>query len=325
MKLQATQSLQLHMLRHRVVVIAMAVAVAIFVASCDADDMTEPAVVELDARRLDVGGAPWGVAVTGEVVWVSDASRATLLELDEVDGRVRREVATGASDPRDAGLAVDGGRLWVANLGGSVGIVDATTGASLGRVAVSPGEPAAVEVSDGSVWAPRHGPGGGLSRIDVVSHRAQSIVLPESGFAVVVEEETVWVSGLDRDLFAVDVASRTVRLEVALPGAPRGVAFADGDVWVTLRDQRQVVRIDGGTGEVVGRIELEGEPWPIASGAGAVWVAELGGRLLRIDPVTEQITGSAAIGTQARAIAVGDAAVWVTGQAGTVTRVALDR
>lgn len=307
-----------------VVVMSMALLAPVLVTACGQADEAEPVADTLVATRIDVGGAPWGIVVDGDVVWVSDASRATVLELDVMTGRLLREVGTGASDPRDAGLAVDDGRLWVANLGGSVGVLDVASGTLLERVGITPGEPAAVALSGGAAWSPRHGPRGGLSVITGEGRHAEAIELPTSAFALAVTADTVWVSGLDRDVFAVDTASRTVRHEVELPGAPRGVASAEGDIWVTLRDRQEVARIDGETGDVIHRIAVDGQPWPISSGAGAVWVALLEGRLVRIDPDTNQVTASIAIGAQPRAVAVGEGTVWVTSQAGTVSRIDLD-
>ena len=308
----------------RCVVVAVVALAALVVAGCGGDDSSPPEVAALDAERIDLGGAPWGIAVDGETVWVSDASRATLVALDSVTGDVRREVGTGAPDPRDAGIAVVDGRLWVANLGGSVGVLDAATGTPFGRVEVGPGEPAAVAVDERWAWAPRHGPGGGLTRIDSDLDGASPVALPDSGFALAIADGTVWVSGLDQGLFAVDAATSEVRLDIDLPGAPRGVAVAAGDVWVTLRDRQQVVRVDGDTGEVVARLDVDGQPWPVAAGAGSVWVATLEGQLIRIDPATTLITATAAVAAQARGVAVADDAVWVTSQTGVVTRVAVD-
>lgn len=312
-------------LRHRVVGIVVG-GLAVVAAACGSADTGQPDVAVLDAERIVIGGAPWGIAVDGTTVWVSDASRATLVALDADSGRVQREVATGAPDPRDAGIVVAGGRLWVANLGGSVGVLDATSGAPIGRVAVGPGEPAAVAVTGRSAWVPLHGPGGGLARIHVdLTTEPVPIELAEPGFAVVAAGETVWVSGLDRGLFALDAETGEVRYEVDLPGAPRGVAVASGDVWVTLRDRREVVRVDGESGDVLARISTQGEPWPVASGSGSVWVAELDGRLLRIDLDSNRITGTAAIPVEARAVSVGGGAVWVTSQTGVLTRVDAER
>ncbi len=89
---------------------------------------------------------------------------------------------------------------------------------------------------------------------------------------------------------------------------------------MTLRDEGVVAKVDPVTGEVVARIDVGGQPWPVAVGAGAVWVADLDGRLLRIDPCTNDVTGVGRVGLQPRPIAVGRGAVWVTRQNGTVAR-----
>ena len=303
-----------------VVGIVMSAALA---ASCGSGDRDDPeGLVALVATRIDIGGAPWGVAIDGGTVWVSDASRAVVVALDAGTGEQQRAIPTGAADARDAGLAISDGELWIANLGGSVAVLDTASGDVVGRVAVAPGEPAAVALTERDAWAPRHGPGGGLTRIprrDVAA--ASRTSLRSSAFAVATDDRTIWVTGLDEGLAAVDPGSGEVRFEVDLPGSPRGVALLEGDAWITLRDQRQVVRVDGRSGEIVARIEVEGEPWPIAAGAGAVWVAELEGRLLRIDPVAERVDAAVAIAPQPRAIAVGDDATWVTSQTGAVFRV----
>lgn len=313
-----------HCSRLRRFVIAVPVVLAaLLLVGCGDDGSGQPAVAVLDAERIELGGSPWGIAVDDETVWVSDASRATVVAVDAATGTVDREIPTGAPDPRDAGLALADGRLWVANLGGTVGVLDASTGAPLARIQVGPGEPAAVAVAGRWAWAPRHGPGGGLTRIDVRSSGDPTpIDLGDSGFAVAVAGDRVWVSGLDRGLFAVDTATGEVGLEVDLPGSPRGVAVAAGDVWVTLRDEGEVVRVDGESGEVVARIDIGGQPWPIAAGGGAVWAADLGGALVRIDPATNRITATAPIAPQARGVAVDGGTVWVTSQTGAVARVA---
>lgn len=302
------------------------VAVILLVAGCGnrgrETGSAENTVAVLDADQIELGGSLWGAAVDDGTVWVSDPTRATVVAVVG-RGERKRDVPTGAPDPRDAGVSVADGRLWVANLGGSVGVIDLSTGAQLGRVAVGPGEPATVVVDGRWAWAPRHGPGGGLTRIDVadLSQPGVTVDVPAGCFAAALDNDTLWVTGLESGLFAVDRDRAKVRLEVDLPGAPRGVAVAGGDVWVSLRDRGEVARVDGSTGEVIDRIKVGGQPWPVAAGAGAVWVATLAGRLVRIDPATARITASAAVGAQPRAIAVGADAVWVTSQTGSLSRV----
>lgn len=320
--------------RHdRVALVIVVVAVVAASTGCGSDGggqrgsvstTSRAAVVDLAAETFPVNGAPWGVAVDGETVWVSDAARGVVLEIDAATGDVLGEVATGAPDPRDTGLALRDGQLWVANLGGTVGVVDLATGQAVTRAPAGDGEPAAVVLDDRWAWVPSHGSGGGLVRLERNDPRLDSlsVELPESGFAAAVADDIVWVAGLERRVFAVDTATGTVQRTIDVGGAPRGVAVADGDVWVSLRDERAVVRIDATTGDEIARIDTAGRPWPIAAGLNRLWVATLEGRLLCIDPSTNAVTAQAAVGTDARGIAVTDRDVWVTSQSGSVTRVA---
>lgn len=300
----------------------LVLSIALFATGCGGGGEPDAPVVELTAESFQLGGAPWGVAVDGEQLWVSDTTRGSVIRLDARTGTPGDTVATGAPDPRDAGLTIGDDRLWVANLGGTLGVVDRATAAPVGRVAVGPGEPAAVAVAGGTAWVPLHGPGGALVAVDTdrleVTRRVE---LPESAFAVAIGGDMVWVAGLEGRVFAVDAATGTVERTIELGGAPRGIALAGGSVWVTLRDARQVVRIDPTTGDVTSRTATEGQPWPIAAVGRSVWVAELEGRLLRIDVGSRTVTASARIGPQARSIAVSGTDVWVAAQSGTVARV----
>lgn len=203
-------------------------------------------------------------------------------------------------------------------------MVDVATGQPIARASTGEGEPAAVALDDRWAWVPTHGPGGGLIRLDRNDPRLDplTVPLPERGFAAAPTEDTVWVAGLERRLFAVDPATGTVQRAIDVGEAPRSVAVADGDVWISLRDERSVVRIDATTGDEIARIDTGGQPWPIAAGRNTVWVATLEGRLLRIDTSTGAVTAHASVGTDARGLAVTDRTVWVTSQSGSVTRVA---
>ena len=293
----------------------------LLLAACGGGD---GASVELAAVSAWSGGAGWGVAVVDDGVWVTDPSRGVLVRLP-ADGGSPTERASGAPDPRDAGLTVSDGRLWVANLGGSVAVYDATTGEPVARTEVGPGEPANVAVGGGLAWVPLHGPGGGLVALDVdtleVIHRVD---LPESAFAAAIAGDTVWVAGLDRRLFAIDTATGDVIKTIDIGRGPRGVAVVGDTVWVTLSGDKEVVRVDTATGDVVARVATDGTPWPIVASRDAVWVAEVEGRLLRIDPDKNRADATAPIPAQARGIAVGQDAVWVATQAGGVSRVSLE-
>ena len=244
------------------------VAGAIALGACGGGSpTTEP--VQLESTMHAVGAASWGVA-SGDELWVSNPAAGVVVAVND-SGAVVREVATGAPDPRDAGMAIVENQLWIANLGGTVGVLDTDTGEPVGRIEVGPGEPAAVAVGDGYAWVPLHGPGGGLAKIDAARLEIIARVdLPESAFDVALAAGSVWVAGLDRRVFEIDAATAEIRRTIDVGAAPRGIARTEDAVWVSLRDDRAVVRIDTRDGTITDRVTLDGQPWPIA--AADVWL-----------------------------------------------------
>lgn len=298
-------------------------AAALAIGACSGGSPgAEPA--QLEATMYSVGAAAWGVA-SGDELWVSNPTAGVVVAVDD-SGAVVREVATGAPDPREAGMAIAGDQLWVANLGGAVGVIDTDSGEPVGRIEVGPGEPAAVAVGDGYAWVPLHGPGGGLAKIDATRLEVVARVeLPESAFDVVLAAGSVWVAGLDRRVFEIDAATAEVRRTIDVGAAPRGIARIDDAVWVTLRDDQEVVRIDTRDGTITDRVAVDGHPWPIDAADGAVWVADLDGNVTRIDADTNKVTGHATADPQPRALAITRDFVWITSQTGRLTRVTLER
>lgn len=118
------------------------VAVALLATACSSGVTAEPpsptarassmAAGVLSASTVQPGGAPWGITIDGDDVWVSDASRATIWRVDTRTGTVVAELRSGAPDPRDSHMATAAGQLWVTNLGGTVGLLDARTGKTRG-------------------------------------------------------------------------------------------------------------------------------------------------------------------------------------------------
>lgn len=279
-----------------------------------------PPAGELVARTFVIGGSPWGVAAAGEQVWVSDAATGRLVLLAR-DGTPVRELPWPDADRRTTGLVVQDGRLWVAGLGGVVASLPLQPG-SVPVAGAVPGEPSEVALDAERAWAPGHGPGGRLVRLDLRTLRTlREVELPESPFAADLAGDVLWVAGLDARVFRLDADTGQVLATTAVGPAPRGLAVADGGVWVSLRDSGEVVRLDERAKDPPRRVRVGGAPWPVAADGREVWVADGEGRLLRLDSRSLRVTHEVRVPAGARALALTPTAVWVSGAGGTVTRV----
>ena len=137
---------------------------------------------------------------------------------------------------------------------------------------------------------------------------------------VVISEDAAWVINFrDETLSRIDRSSGEVVANPSIGGAPTGVAFGGGAIWVTTGFGLAT----GGGGAVVrfnARLaEREGQPIEVGNGAAAItfgenalWVADaIGEEILEIDPSTNAIVRSIPLGLAPDAIAVGAGSVWV--------------
>jgi class 3 adenylate cyclase/streptogramin lyase len=111
---------------------------------------------------------------------------------------------------------------------------------------------------------------------------------------------TLWqYLGQTHELLARD--ARSARINYSFPikiECACQVAVGFGSIWlladraVDQSDVATLSRVDAASGRVVKRVELPGTTagGTVATGNGAVWVLENGGRLFRIDPLTNRIT-----------------------------------
>jgi YVTN family beta-propeller protein len=136
---------------------------------------------------------------------------------------------------------------------------------------------------------------------------------------VVAGEGSVFVINFqDATLSRIDPAAGESVANPAVGGTPTGVAYGHGSVWVTTGlglssgGEGQVVRFDRQM-SIVDRIDVGSGIEAIASGGGAVWVADrLDDVVLRIDPATGAVGAPYPVGRAPGAIAYGAGSVWVT-------------
>ena len=128
--------------------------------------------------------------------------------------------------------------------------------------------------------------------------------------------------------FAVGAAGR-VRFTFPLGRFISAMAAARGDVWVAFYDASYLVRIQPETHTTV-KVPLDSTPQArgpragangLAYGAGAFWVARIGGEVERLDPVSGRITAHIPVpGGNPAAFAAGH--VWVANKdSGVISRI----
>jgi peptide/nickel transport system substrate-binding protein len=114
-------------------------------------------------------------------------------------------------------------------------------------------------------------------------------------------------------LVALNTASSRLSHRVRLPGAPAAIASYGDSLWLADPNAGTVLRVEQGSGAVVGRISVGGSPGAITTGGGFVWAASIpGDTVMRIDPKTETITQTIRLGNaRAVSLAFGLGGLWV--------------
>ena len=96
---------------------------------------------------------------------------------------------------------------------------------------------------------------------------------------------------------------------------PRGVAIADGALWLTEEDSGTVARIDPESGSIAASIAVGAKPEGPAAGPGAVWVPNWASdSVSRIDTQTRQVVATIPVGRGPSDVAVSATSVWVANE-----------
>jgi streptogramin lyase len=104
-----------------------------------------------------------------------------------------------------------------------------------------------------------------------------------------------------------------VAATIDVGGAPTGLAFGAGSIWVANYGGGRLERIDPARDKVVRRIPLHGSPYEVAYGAGGVWTSSFDTpTVTRVNPRTGRVAAKIDVGSDAQAgiLATRDA-VWV--------------
>jgi serine/threonine-protein kinase len=279
------------------------------------------------ADSIRVGGAPDGIAVTGNDVWFVDAERSRLHRIDARSGKLVGDPVPVGRNPDS--VVAEGDVAWVTNADdGTVTRVEiGGDPVAAGTVEVG-GSPEGISLGKQLVWVAT-GPAGGAHRIDRAS--ATTVGAPigvgEDIIDVFVGETFVWASDQGAGT-VVRINSSTAEIvggPIQVGARPRAVVETEGSAWVANSGDGTVTRLNARSGRVTGgAIRVGDNPRDMAFGEGFVWVANTDSNSVsRIDPQSGRVVGQPiAVGAKPANVTVAGGSVWVTNTGdGTVTRI----
>ena len=219
-------------------------------------------------QTVPVGGAPSGIALTADDVWVTDASGARVLRID--GSRVAQTIPVGRAP---TAVAVGDGSVWVANSGdGTLSRIDATTPSERATIPVG-GSPAGVAVGAGSVWVSDRADGR-VVRIDSQTDAVTGSVTVGTGpTAVAVGFGSIWVTdSLDGTVSRIDAATNAVDATIPVGDGAGAIAIAPDSVWVASQYAGTLSQISPTSNTVVRTIKVASRLTGLAFDSGMLWV-----------------------------------------------------
>ncbi len=263
-------------------VVAAATAVAIGVIFVRGDDGSSVglasnsfSLVSSDGSAsapLDLGEAPFGVAVDGKVAWLPRYSEDAVLAVDTATGR--SQLVPVGDGP--AAVAVGEGSVWVANSGdGTVSEVSPAAGRTVGDPIYVGNGPSGIAVGKKAVWVALS-VDGAVAKIDPDAGRlVDTFSVGTNPTRVVVGFGKVWVTNESVGTVTPIDPARDVALTPITVG--RGPKWNHGrsprSVWVTNSLDRTVTRIDPRTLSVERTFAAGADTQGVAVVGSTVWVA----------------------------------------------------
>ena len=273
-------------------------------------------------ETLELGGGTDGITVGEGSVWVADRGDSFITRVNPTS---MKEIGSVDVDPVPDSLAVqhNRGEVWVTIMRENrVDRIDPDGEEVVQRVPVGE-NPEGVVIGHGAVWVANKG-SNSVTRIDSEGGKTSAQVGTEP-IHLAVAEDNVWVTvsgdGVLRELDA-QTAEPTGR-EVPVPGAPRGLAFAEGMLWVAASQADHVAVVDPSEERIVDRIDVGANPREVRAGEGGLWVTSAdGGVVSKIDASSRTVEATVEVEGHPYGLAVGEGFVWATSvDAGLLTRI----
>lgn len=275
--------------------------------------------------EIPVGGRPAGPAVGEGSVWVGNRDDSTLLRIDARSLDVVRTIGLRVA-PTDVELGA--GSLWVLS-DWALLRVDPAINDVVDTVPLPQRNDqqrwSHMEVGANAVFVCTCATGPGtVIRIDAATLSVEA-VRKSPVWMIAYGEGALWaLTGESDSIDRIDPKTSAVvetiplgRIGESGTGWRYRMAVGEGAIWVL--GPASLWRIDSTTKRVVGSVPLERseEGSSVATGDGAVWIANYMGTLFRVDPDSQTVAKTIPLGTLIYpadlwdAVAVGEGSVWV--------------
>jgi DNA-binding beta-propeller fold protein YncE len=277
--------------------------------------VVDPVSREL-VQAIPVGNSPTEVAASDEWVWVLNANDGAGT-ISRIDPETRSRVSTFSVGGTPRNLLAAFGSLWVGTVEGRVFRVEPGTDLVEDDWTLpNAGEESALDPGEGAGWLTA-----GPDAVWAGSHRSISRIDPDTS-QLDPRRSALWgpmaygfgsLWVLGPDLERLSPATMRRVATVDLPEGSNDIATGLGAVWVADVEGRAVLRVDPREEGISRSYDVRGGPLGVAVGADAVWAASEAGTVARVDPRTDQVVAIPVGGTP-RTVDVGAGAVWVSVQ-----------
>lgn len=242
----------------------------------------DPAYV---TARVTLGDRPCAVFATDTKIWVSLYGDNEVVALAPDSGAILSRTPVGQAP---CGLAAGDGSIWVANYSSDdVTRIDAATAAVQETIPVG-NSPYDIAYADGAAWTTDNG-SGTVSRIDAATEERTTITVGRLPVGITATKGVVWATlgGGEVVRISTDRVAVTGRFRVGFDAG--WTASTASMLWVTVPSDSAVVRVDPISGEVVGRIAVDGRALDGDVDGDTVWFPVKDGRILAIDAASDQV------------------------------------
>ena len=256
-------------------------------------DLMDSAVYRIDVAinkqiaKIPFEGAPGGIAVSHEGVWVTDFANDKLVRIDPASHKTIASIKVGKGPKA---VAIGAGAVWVgSSTDGSVSSIDIASNSVTATIKVTDTAVNGLCFADNAVWVTTVD--FGLVKIDPATNKATARVNVETiPRGVVGGSGAIWVAApLANRIIKVDSAALKISANITA-GNAIGVALAKDWVAVANYKEGTVALIKASDNSAAGEIAVGKNLQSIAYGRGSLWVTSYDDNALyRIDPAAKSI------------------------------------